>query len=213
MTRYLTELIGTFFLVFAIGTTAVAELSHAPIVVGCTLTVLVYLGGRISGAHYNPAVSIAIFLRGSLEKSCLLPYIGVQLLGAWLAATAVFMISGSTFALAPNTDYGLLTTFLSEALVTFVLVLVILNVAPSPATQGNSYYGVAIGFTVLAGMYAVGPISGGAFNPAVGFGPIVVDTFAGRGSFENLWYYILGPLAGSLLALPIFRMQLSAEPD
>ncbi|HIB08752.1 MAG TPA: porin, partial [Gemmatimonadetes bacterium] len=94
---------------------------------------------------------------------------------------------------------------------TFALVLVILNVATSPATEGNSYYGLAIGFTVLAGAYAVGPISGGAFNPAVGFGPILVDALAGEGSFENLWHYIVWPIVGGLLALPVFRMQHGTE--
>ena len=90
---------------------------------------------------------------------------------------------------------------------TFFLVFVILNVATSKATEGNSYYGLAIGFTVLAGAYAVGPVSGGAFNPAVGFGPIVVDALAGDGSFGNFWLYVVGPIAGGLLAVPVFRMQ------
>ena len=213
MARYLTELIGTFFLVFVIGMTAVTGLSEAPIAIGCTLMVMVYMGGHISGAHYNPAVSIVVFLRGSLEKSDLLPYIAAQLLGAWLAASAVLVITGATFAPAPGAGHETLAVVLSEVLLTFALVLVILNVATSPATEGNSYYGLAIGFTVLAGAYAVGPISGGAFNPAVGFGPILVDTLAGEGSFENLWHYIVWPIAGGLLALPVFRMQHSAESD
>ncbi|HIN78730.1 MAG TPA: porin, partial [Gemmatimonadetes bacterium] len=166
-----------------------------------------------SGAHYNPAVSIAVFLRGSLEKSDLLPYIAAQLLGAWLAASAVLAVTGATFAPAPGAGYETLAVLLSEVLLTFALVLVILNVATSPTTEGNSYYGLAIGFTVLAGAYAVGPISGGAFNPAVGFGPILVDTLAGEGSFENLWHYIVWPIAGGLLAVPVFRMQHGAESD
>ena len=207
MARYLTELIGTFFLVFTIGMTAVTGLAAAPIAIGCTLMVMVYMGGHVSGAHYNPAVSVALFLRGALDGSQLVPYIAAQILGAWLAAGAVFLITGATFAPAPGADYGTLPVLLAEVLVTFALALVILNVATAKATEGNSYYGLAIGFTVLAGAYAVGPVSGGAFNPAVGIGPVLVDVLAGDGSMGNLWFYLVGPLAGAALAVPVFRMQ------
>ena len=207
MARYLTELIGTFFLVFTIGMTAVTGLAAAPIAIGCTLMVMVYMGGHVSGAHYNPAVSVALFLRGALDGSQLVPYIAAQILGAWLAAGAVFLITGATFAPAPGADYGTLPVLLAEVLVTFALALVILNVATAKATEGNSYYGLAIGFTVLAGAYAVGPVSGGAFNPAVGIGPVLVDVLAGDGSMGNLWFYLVGPLAGAVLAVPVFRMQ------
>ena len=207
MRRYVTELIGTFFLVFTIGMTAVAGLAAAPIAIGCTLMVMVYMGGHISGAHYNPAVSVAIFLRGALDGSDLLPYIAAQILGALLAGGAVLLITGSTFAPAPGADYGAVPALLAEVLVTFALALVILNVATSKATEGNPYYGLAIGFTVLAGAYAVGPVSGGAFNPAVGIGPVLVDVVLGDGSMGNLWFYIIGPLVGAALAVPVFRMQ------
>ena len=90
---------------------------------------------------------------------------------------------------------------------TFALVLVVLNVATAKATEGNSYFGLAIGFTVLAGAYAVGPVSGGAFNPAVGIAPIIVDTLGGNGTLANLWIYIVGPVVGALGAVPVFRMQ------
>jgi aquaporin Z len=207
MARYLTEVIGTFFLVFTIGMTAVTGLAAAPIAIGCTLMVMVYMGGHVSGAHYNPAVSVALFLRGALDGSQLVPYIAAQILGAWLAAGAVLLITGETFAPAPGADYGALPVLLAEVLVTFALALVIMNVATAKATEGNSYYGLAIGFTVLAGAYAVGPVSGGAFNPAVGIGPIMVDVLAGDGSMGNLWFYLVGPLAGAALAVPVFRMQ------
>ena len=207
MARYLTELIGTFFLVFTIGMTAVTGLAAAPIVIGCTLMVMVYMGGHVSGAHYNPAVSVAVFLRGALDGSEVVPYIVAQILGALLAGGAVLVITGSTFAPAPGTDYGTLSVLLAEAVLTFALALVILNVATAKATEGNSYYGLAIGFTVLVGAYAVGPVSGGAFNPAVGIGPVLVDVLAGDGSIGNLWFYVVGPLAGAVLAVPVFRMQ------
>ncbi len=207
MKRYVTELIGTFFLVFTIGMVVVAGTAAAPLAIGSMLMVMVYMGGHISGAHYNPAVTIAVYLRGAMEKRDILPYIGAQLLGAWLAASAVHLITGETFAPAPGADYGAIQALLSEIIVTFALVLVILNVATSKATEGNSYYGLAIGFTVMAGAYSVGDISGAAFNPAVGAGPIIVDALAGDGSFSNLWIYIVGPVLGSLGAIPVFRMQ------
>ncbi|MEE2899368.1 MAG: aquaporin [Gemmatimonadota bacterium] len=213
MARYVTELIGTFFLVFTIGMTAVTGLAVAPIAIGSMLMVMVYMGGHISGAHYNPAVSIAVFLRGKLEASELVPYIGAQILGAWLASSAVLLITGATFAPAPGADYGTLPVLMAEVLATFALALVILNVATAKATEGNSYYGLAIGFTVLAGAFAVGPVSGGVFNPAVGIGPITVDLLAGEGSLGNLWLYIVGPIVGAALAVPVFRMQNPEESE
>jgi aquaporin Z len=205
--RYVTELIGTFFLVFTIGMVVVAGTAAAPLAIGSALMVMVYMGGHISGAHYNPAVTVGVYLRGAMEKADILPYIAAQLLGAWLAAGAVQLITGQTFAPAPGAEFGAVEALLAEILFTFALVLVILNVATAKATEGNSYYGLAIGFTVMAGAFAVGGVSGGAFNPAVGTGPIVVDAIAGDGSFGNLWLYWVGPLLGSLGAVAVFRMQ------
>ena len=128
MARYLTELIGTFFLVFTIGMTAVAGLAAAPIAIGCTLRVRVYMGGHGSGAHYNPAVSLAILMRGKMDSRDFVPYLIAQVLGATLAAGAVLMILGSTFAPAPAQDAGLFSVLLSEFLFTFALALVVLHV-------------------------------------------------------------------------------------
>lgn len=211
MKRYVTEAIGTFFLVFAIGMTAVLGTSAAPIAIGATLMVMVYMGGHVSGAHYNPAVTLAVYMRGAIEKGDILPYIFAQVIGAWLAAGAVYVITGATFAPGPGSTFGTGPVLLAEFLVTFALVLVILNVATSEATEGNSYYGLAIGFTVMAGAYAVGPVSGGAFNPAVGVGPALVDSLAGSGSLGNVWYYLAGPILGGMAAVPVFRMQEAAK--
>ena len=207
MNRYVTELIGTFFLVFTIGMVVVGGVPTAPIAIGAVLMVMVYMGGHVSGAHYNPAVTVAVYLRGAMEKADLVPYLGAQILGAWLAAGVVQLITGSTFAPAPGAEYGVVEALIAEVLVTFALVLVVLNVATAKATEGNSYYGLAIGFTVLAGAYAVGPVSGAAFNPAVGIGPTIVDTLGGNGTLGNLWIYIVGPVLGALAAVPVFRMQ------
>ena len=124
-----------------------------------------------------------------------------------MASLAVLVITGSTFAPAPGADVGLVAVLLSEALFTFALALVILNVATDDATAGNSFYGLAIGFTVMAGAFSVGGISGGAFNPAVGTGPILIDTFAGDGSLTNLWIYLVGPILGGVAAAAVFDLQ------
>lgn len=212
MARYVTELVGTFFLVFAVGMAAVLGTAAAPLAIGSMLMVMVYMGGHVSGAHYNPAVSVAVFLRGKLDAGDLLPYVLAQLGGGVLAATAVFVITGESFAPAPGADYGLAAAVLAEVVFTFALVLVILAVATHPATEGNSYYGLAIGFTVAAGAWAVGPVSGGVFNPAVGLGPILMAGLLEDDNLLNALVYLAAPIAGGLAAVPVFRMQLPPEP-
>ena len=209
LNRYVTELIGTFFLVFTIGMVGTAGSPMAPLAISAVLIALVYMGRHVSGAHYNPAVTIAIYLRGAMEKSDIAPYIGAQLIGASLAATTVHWIMGQTFAPTPGVD-SIVGPLLAEILATFALALVILNVATAKATEGNSYYGLAIGFTVMAFAFSVGDLSGGAFNPAVGTGLIVVDALIGYGTFSDLWLYWVGPILGAVAAVPVFRIQ---NPD
>jgi aquaporin Z len=213
MKRYLTEAIGTFFLVFAIGMSVTSGLAAAPLAIGSMLMVMVYMGGHVSGAHYNPAVTVGVLLRGGMATWDGVPYIAAQLLGAWLAAVSVYVITGTTFAPAPGAEVGVGAALLAEILVTFALVLVVLNVATADVTKGNSYYGLAIGFTVTAGAYTVGPVSGGAFNPAVGIGPIMVDALSGDGGFGSLWLYLVGPLVGAVAAVPVFKLQMATAAD
>lgn len=207
MSKYLTEAIGTFFLVFTIGLVVLNGTVLAPLAIGSALMVMIYMGGHISGAHYNPAVSVAVLMRGAMDRKDLVPYIVSQCVGAFIAAEFVLVITGETFAPAPAADASMVAILLSEILFTFALALVILNVATSSKTEGNSYYGLAIGFTVMTGAFAVGGISGGAFNPAVGLGPILVQAINGAGSLGDLWYYIVGPLIGGVLAAVIFKIQ------
>jgi aquaporin Z len=207
MPKLLTELIGTFFLVFTIGMTASSQTPLAAIAIGSSLMIMVYMGGHISGAHYNPAVTLAVFLRGKLTSKEVVPYWVAQLAGAILATVAVRLITGSSFAPAPAPSASVLPALLTEILYTFALALVVLNVATAPATAGNSYYGLAIGFTITVGAIAGGPVSGGAFNPAVGIGPTLVHGLMGGGSFEALWLYIVGPLLGGALAAYVFKAQ------
>ncbi|MCH7563384.1 MAG: aquaporin [Gemmatimonadetes bacterium] len=207
MNRYLTELIGTFFLVLTIGLSVLSGSALAPLAIGSVLMVMVYMGGHISGAHYNPAVSLAILLRGKMDSRDFVPYLIAQVVGATLAAGAVLMILGSTFAPAPAPDASLLAVLLSEFLFTFALALVVLHVATADDTAGNNYYGLAIGCTVMTGTFAVGPVSGAAFNPAVGIGPILMDTLAGEGSMANLWIYLAAPFVGGASAAVAFKIQ------
>ncbi len=207
MNKYLTELIGTFFLVLTIGLTVLSGSSLAPLAIGSALMVMVYMGGHISGAHYNPAVSVAVLLRGKMEKKDFVPYICAQILGAILAAVVVKIIMGDTLAVAPSPDASPGSILLIEILFTYALALVVLNVATSPKTEGNSYYGLAIGFTVLVGAFAGGAISGGAFNPAVGIGPNLVRAMSGLGTWTHMLYYIIGPVIGGVLAAYTYKFQ------
>jgi aquaporin Z len=136
-----------------------------------------------------------------------LPYWAAQITGAILAALAARVILGSTFAPAPAEGASVIAILLVEFLYTFALALVVLQVATTQATAGNSYYGLAIGFTIVVAAFAGGPISGGAFNPAVGIGPVLVNALLGGGTVANLWYYIVGPVAGGALAAVVYNRQ------
>ena len=166
--KYFVEFIGTFFLVFTIGATAAwgGETCIAPIAIGFILMVMVYAGGHISGGHYNPAVSFAAAIRGALEWKQWIPYAIFQILGGICAALTINLLSGGLDAPAKS-SFSLATILLAEFLFTFALCYVVLNTATSKRTEGNSYYGLAIGSTVTAGAFAVGNVCMGAFNPAV----------------------------------------------
>ena len=206
MAKYVTEFTGAFFLVLTIGLTTLQDIIPAPLAIGGALMIMVYMGGHISGAHYNPAVSIAIMIRGKLDRKDLLPYIASQLAGTIVAAFVIRSLTGEYLVVAPGAGVPTATALFAEVLYTFALALVILNVATSPRTEGNSYYGLAIGFTVMTGAFAVGGISGGVFNPAVGTGPILA-ALAGGGSAGSLWLYWVGPVVGAALAVPVYRLQ------
>ncbi len=205
--KLVTEFIGTFFLVLTIGLASLGHVNVAPLAIGAALMVMVYMGGHISGAHYNPAVTLAVWLRGKMPAGEVAPYIGTQLVAAFLAALTAHAVLGDTFAPAPAGNVSFAGFFGLEVLFTFALVLVVLNVATAPTTAGNSYYGLAIGFTVVVGAFVAGPVSGGAFNPAVGFGPILVDTLFGDGSVQHLWVYLVAPALGGVAAAFVYKLQ------
>lgn len=207
MRAYLTEFIGTFFLVLTIGLTVIGGTPFAPLAIGGALMVMVFMGGHVSGGHYNPAVSLSCAMRSKLVWSEVPPYIAAQLAGALAAALTVRALLGQTFTLAPAQGFNAARAIAVEALYTFALCLVVLNVATIQKTKGNSFYGLAIGFTIVVAAFAGGPLSGGAFNPAVGFGPILVHTMLGDGTLGNLWIYLAGPLLGAVVAAVTFAVQ------
>ncbi|MEE8121459.1 MAG: aquaporin [Anaerolineales bacterium] len=202
MNKYLVEFIGTFFLVLTIGLVILepGAGAMAPIAIGSVLMVMVYAGGHISGAHYNPAVTLAVWMRGRCPMEDVLPYVVAQLLGSAAAAAVVLFMKSNPPVQAANPD--ILRALLAEFLFTFALCFVILNVATSRNTSGNSYFGLAIGFTVLAGAYAVGAVSGGAFNPAVAVGITVL----GLSSIGHIWIFLVGNFAGGAVAALAFRV-------
>lgn len=207
MAKYLTEFLGTFFLVLTIGLTVLNGTPMAPLAIGASLMIMVYMGGHVSGGHYNPAVSLGVLLRGKLPASDFVPYVVAQVAGALVAGFTVNAVLGKTFAPAPGDGVGSLSALLVEILYTFALVLVVLNSAASDKTKGNSFYGLAIGFTLVVAAFAGGPVSGGAFNPAVGIGPTIVNALLGGGTWAHLWLYLVGPLVGGALAAMVFGLQ------
>jgi aquaporin Z len=199
--RYLAEFIGTFFLVLTIGCTVLGHGAGplAPLAIGSALMVMIFAGGHISGGHFNPAVTLGVWLRGKCEGRDVAPYMLFQLIGAVLAALAVKFLKGEdrVAPLHPATVPALLAEFLF----TFALVYVVLNVATAKGTSGNSFYGLAIGFTVLVGAFSVGDISGGAFNPAVAVGISVM----GLSPWPNIWIYLVAEFVAAAVAAGAFK--------
>jgi aquaporin Z len=202
MNKYIMELLGTFFLVFTVGCTVVGNGAGAlaPVAIGSALMVMVFAGGHISGAHYNPAVTLGVWVRGKCETRDVPGYMISQIVGAMLAAWAVkYLKSGA--AVAPI-SVAVLPALVAEFLFTFALVFVILNVATAKGTSGNSFYGLAIGFTVMTGAFAVGNISGGVFNPAVAVG----ISMMGLSAWTNIWIYLVAELAAGAAAALAFKV-------
>lgn len=207
MPKYLTEFVGTMFFVMTIGLVVTPGNPMAPLVIGAVLMVIVYMGGHVSGGHYNPAVTLAVYLRGKLPAAEVVPYWVAQVAGATVGAYLSYMFLDKTFAPTPAATSTTVTTLLVEALFTCLLCLTVLNTATAKPTQGNSFYGLAIGFSIVIAAFAGGPVSGGAFNPAIGTGPTIVNALVGGGSWSHLWLYLVGPLAGGVLASVIFKAQ------
>ncbi len=205
MKKFIAEFIGTFFLVLTVGTCVVNPNAGvvAPLAIGSILMVMIFAGGHISGGHFNPAVTVAVALRGRLPGAEVPSYIIAQLIAAVLAAGAVNFLKGPTeVAPATGPQYAIGQIAFAEFLYTFALAYVVLNVATAKANAGNSFYGLAIGFTVGAGAFAVGGISGGVFNPAVATGAWILSLIPSG----NYLAYIAAQLAGGSFAAYIFKV-------
>jgi aquaporin Z len=203
MKRYLVEFIGTFFLVFTVGSTLIAPGAGilAPVAIGASLMVMVFAGGHVSGGHFNPAVTLAVWLRGKCDAKDVVPYWIAQVAAACVAAWIVHKMKMQGAA-QPLVLAGWKPAFMAEFLFTFALCWVVLNVATSKGTTGNSFYGVAIGMTVMVGAFAVGSVSGGAFNPAVATG----ISLMGLSFWSNFWILIAGEVAGSVAAAAAYKV-------
>ncbi len=204
MGKLFTEFLGTFFLVLTIGLCVNQGAALAALAIGGILASLIYMGGHVSGAHYNPAATLAIVLRGACPSRDALPYMAAQILGSVCAALMVMTLNGNSFAPAPGDQVPALAAVLAELLFTFALCLVILRTATVEEVAGNSYYGLAIGFVVTVAAITIGPISGAALNPAVALGTVIVDVWMGTGGYMDLWIYIVGPFGGGALAAVAF---------
>ena len=195
MKKYITEFIGTFFLVLTVG------LTGNPLAIGAALMVMIYAGGHISGGHYNPAVTLAVLIRGRISMGDAMVYMGSQLAGG-LAAALVVGIFKDLPAAADQSQLDHTKAIIAEVLGTFALAYVVLNVATAKGNAGNSHYGLAIGFTVLAMAFCFGDYSGGAFNPAVAVGAFVMKAF----EWGHIWIYLAGCFGGAILAGLVFNM-------
>ena len=197
--KYAVEAIGTFFLVFTVGAAVGSRSSLAPLAIGAALMVMVYAGGHISGGHYNPAVTLAALVRRRIGLADAVGYWIAQFVAGIVAALVVHAVVHPVQAAITTTTLAgrtMLAAFVVELLFTFALCYVVLNVATSKDHPNNSFYGLAIGFTLVAGAVAVGGISGGAFNPAVSLGAAVMGMFA----WPTLWVYLLAQVIAGAAA-------------
>jgi len=204
MRKYTVEFIGTFFLVSG-------AIFGGAVGASLALIVMIYAGGHISGAHYNPAVSIAMLIRKKITASELPGYFIAQFLGAVISGALIYYVferEGVNF-ICDGFPGGALKTALAEIIGTFALAFVVLNVATAKGTSGNSYFGLAIGGTVLAMALAFGKFSGAVFNPAVGLGLCVQKSLC----WQNLWMFFVAPIIGGVLAAFVFRMVNEADNE
>jgi aquaporin Z len=196
MNKYITEAIGTFFLVLTVGCTVIGGSPGVipPLAIGSALMIMIFAGGHISGGHYNPAVTLGVLTRGRIAVNDAIAYMVAQVLGAVVAAGVVGYLKAGIDVTPMSPDVG--RALVAEFLFTFALVYVVLNTATAKGTLDNSFYGLAIGFTVMTGAFAVGGISGGAFNPAVAIGITIMNL----STWGHLWIFLVANFGGGLVA-------------
>jgi aquaporin Z len=206
--KLVVEFVGMFLFVFTVGmaTNKAGAGPLAPLAIGSVLMVMVFAGGHVSGGHFNPAVSTAVFLRRRMTSTEFGAYVAAQFVAAILAGFIVRYVGGREAHAAVASAGRMLV---AEFLFTFALAWVVLHVATARGTLGNSFYGLAIGFTVVAGAYAVGGISGGAFNPAIAIGAMVTGLF----KWGNIWIYLIADFVGAAVAASLFLYVLPGEKE
>ena len=214
MRKYIAEIIGTFAMMFC-GTGAIiidqqtnGAISHLGISItfGLIVMAVIYALGHISGAHLNPAVSIAFTLAGKLEVKQLTAYILSQMIGAFLASLLLCYLSPENKFLGATLPSGtILQSFILEFIITFILMLVIISVATGGKEKGI-FAGLVIGLTVLLMALFAGPICGASMNPARSIAPAVVS-----GHTEHLWIYIVAPILGAASAIPTWKFLIYKE--
>jgi len=202
MNKYIAEFIGTFFLVLTVGCTVIPGAAGviAPLAIGASLMVMVFATGHISGGHLNPAVTLAVFLRGKCPAKDVIPYWIAQVAAGVAAALLAIFLCGKSGT--PMEITNVPAAFVAEFVITFALAFVVLNVATAKGTANNSFYGLAIGMTVMVGAFAVGAISGGAFNPAVAVGIGVMKVV----NIPQIWIHIVADLFGGAVAAFAFKV-------
>jgi aquaporin Z len=203
MRKYITEFIGTFFLVGTVGFAVIGGAGDlAPLAIGSILMTMIFAGAHLSGAHYNPAVTLAVLLRGRMKLPEAVGYWIVQIIAAVAASLVVNYMLPDKVTASPAGLPDVSRAIIAEFIGTFALAYVVLNVATAKGTVGNMFYGLAIGFTVLAMAYALGSFSGGAFNPAVATGFFMMHL----GSVSDWWIYLAGCFGGAGGAALVFRI-------
>lgn len=201
------EFVGTFFLVLTIGLNALQNIGLAPISNGFILVVMICATGKVSGGHFNPAVTLGVFLRGKVSASSVAAYVVSQLAGGLAAGLVYTSLLGASFALGPGAGFTLAAVALVELIFSAALVFVVLSVATTTQDEGNAYFGLAIGFTLMAAAFAIGPISGCSLNPAVTFG-VMLSHLLHTGDLKMLplIVYTVTPLLGATFAAAFFRI-------
>lgn len=205
--KALTEFVGTFVFLFVISQAAVSGSELAPFAIGFALCTMVYMGGHWSGGHFNPAVSFGVWLQRRMGTTDFFMYILAQVVAGLLAFWLGWFITGKTVTLEPGAEYGATKALIVEMIFTMALVLVVLNVAVSKKTEGRGFYGLAIGLTIVTAVLVGGPVSGGAFNPAVGIGATAMHVWKDGGTWGSLWIPTVGPLLGAAVGGFIWTAQ------
>jgi len=212
MEAYISEFVGTFFLVITIGFNVLQNTALAPISIGAILMSMIFATGKVSGGHFNPAVTFGVYCRGKIHGGSAFGYALTQLAAGVVAGVVYVEMLGASFTLGPGVGYNLAAVCIVETIFSAALVYVVLSVATTQQDDGNWYFGLAIGFTVMSAAFAIAPISGCSLNPAVAFG-IMFSNFLHTGYLRVsfLLLYMITPLFGALIAVGFFQIIREAE--